>query len=146
MKAKPKEAVQRGMFAAMLRQVRRVPRGKVATYGDIAYAAGFPGAARQVAWALHAEGNGLLPWHRIVGAGGKILLTGEHGFEQRMRLQMEGVGFLGLRVNMAAHRQSFAAKPETASAGKAAQHAGAKAIGKKSAREVTGRSRARKGK
>jgi methylated-DNA-protein-cysteine methyltransferase-like protein len=94
------------MFADMLRQVRRVPRGKVATYGDIAYAAGYPGAARQVAWALHAASAGL-PWHRIVGAGGTILLPGEHGFEQRMHLQAEGVTFLGLKVNMAAHHHSF---------------------------------------
>ena len=98
------------MFADMLRQVRRVPRGKVATYGDIAYAAGYPGAARQVAWALHAQSAGNLSWHRIVGAGGRILLTGEQGFEQRMNLQAEGVGFLGLRVNMAAHHHSFHAE------------------------------------
>ena len=94
------------MFADMLRQVRRVPRGKVATYGDVAYAAGYPGAARQVAWALH-QGHGDLPWQRIVGAGGAILCTGELGFEQRMKLQAEGVGFLGLKVNMAVHRHSF---------------------------------------
>jgi methylated-DNA-protein-cysteine methyltransferase related protein len=102
-KEKPPKA---SMFAEMLQQVRRVPRGCVATYGDIAYAAGYPGAARQVAWALHAESVGL-PWHRIVGAGGKILLSGEHGFEQRLHLQAEGVQFLGLKVNMAAHRHTF---------------------------------------
>jgi methylated-DNA-protein-cysteine methyltransferase-like protein len=100
------------MFADMLRQVRRVPRGKVATYGDIAYAAGYPGAARQAAWALHAD-SVALPWHRIVGAGGAILLTGEHGFEQRMRLQAEGVRFLGLKVDMRAHRHSFFVEPSS---------------------------------
>lgn len=94
------------MFADILAQVRRVPRGKVATYGDIAYAAGYPGSARQVAWALHTSSHGL-PWHRIVGAEGKILLPGEGGFEQRMRLQSEGVQFIGLRVNMKEHRHSF---------------------------------------
>ena len=97
------------MFANLLAQVRRVPRGRVATYGDIAYAAGYPGAARQVAWALHTSSSGL-PWHRIVGADGKILLPGEGGFEQRMRLRAEGVEFLGLRINMKAHRHSFFAK------------------------------------
>jgi methylated-DNA-protein-cysteine methyltransferase-like protein len=95
-----------GMFAEMRRQVRRVPRGKVATYGDIAYAAGYPGAARQVAWALHLESRGL-PWHRIVGAGGAILLAGEQGFEQRMRLKAEGVAFAGLKVKMDVHRYLF---------------------------------------
>jgi methylated-DNA-protein-cysteine methyltransferase-like protein len=93
------------MFRAMLAAVRRVPHGKVATYGDIAYAAGFPGAARQAAWALHSSSPGV-PWHRIVGAGGKVLLTGEHGFEQRMRLQAEGVGFIGLRVDMRKHQHT----------------------------------------
>jgi len=103
---KGKKETANSMFVEMRRQVRRVPRGKVATYGDIAYAAGFPGAARQVAWALHGDSRGL-PWHRIVGAGGAILLGGEHGFEQRMRLEAEGVAFAGRKVKMAAHRHSF---------------------------------------
>ena len=94
-----------GMFQKMLRQVRRIPRGKVATYGDVAYAAGFPGAARQVAWALH--GSRGLPWQRVVGAGGKILLSGEAAMEQRFRLENEGVGFVGLRVNMKEHHFTF---------------------------------------
>ena len=95
------------MFERILRQVRRIPPGKVATYGDVAYAAGFPGAARQVVWALHSSSG--LPWHRVIGAGGKILLTGEAGFEQHMRLQQENVGFIGLRVDLKRHRfQLFA--------------------------------------
>jgi methylated-DNA-protein-cysteine methyltransferase-like protein len=96
------------MVPAMLKQVRRIPRGKVATYGDVAYAAGYPGSARQVVWALRSI-NGL-PWHRVLGAGGKILLPGEQGFEQRMRLQSEGVTFHGLRVAMEHHHYSFFAK------------------------------------
>ncbi len=94
-----------GMFDKILRQVRRIPRGKVATYGDVAYAAGFPGAARQVVWALHSSRG--LPWQRVVGAGGRILLTGEHGMEQRFRLENEGVTFVGLRVNMKEHHFRF---------------------------------------
>jgi methylated-DNA-protein-cysteine methyltransferase-like protein len=112
-----KGSLRTSMFGDMLRQVRSVPRGKVATYGDIAYAAGYPGAARQVAWALHAQSAGL-PWHRIVGAGGTILLTGEQGFEQRMHLRAEGVGFVGLKVNMAAHHHTFSGKKEKKSARK----------------------------
>lgn len=100
--------MKNGMFQKMLRQVRRIPRGKVATYGDVAYAAGFPGAARQVAWALHASSG--LPWQRVVGAGGKILLTGEAAMEQRFRLENEGVRFVGLKVEMRAHRFSFFAR------------------------------------
>jgi len=86
------------MFEKIKRMIALVPYGKVATYGQIAQLAGFPGAARQVAWALHNSSG--LPWHRIVGAGGKISLPGESGFEQRMRLQGEGVAFHGLRVDM----------------------------------------------
>ena len=93
-------------FRAFLSTIRRIPKGKVATYGDVAYASGFPGMARQVAWALHTSVPGV-PWQRVVGAGGKILLGGELGFEQRMRLQSEGVAFVGLRVNMDAHHHSF---------------------------------------
>jgi len=100
------------MFQRMLAAVRRIPAGKVSTYGDVAYAAGFPGAARQAAWALHASDH-TVPWQRVVGAGGKILCTGELGFEQRMRLENEGVGFIGLRVNMAAHQHSFFAPKNT---------------------------------
>ena len=115
--AHAKEPLKTSMFRDMLRQVSRVPRGKVATYGDIAYASGYPGAARQVAWALHAESAGL-PWHRIVGAGGKILLSGEQGFEQRLHLQAEGVSFLGLKVNMIAHHHSFTARKAAKTAAK----------------------------
>ena len=90
------------MFKKIAQTIRKIPKGKVATYGDVAYAAGFPGAARQVAWTLHQSRG--LPWQRVVGAEGKILLPGEAGFEQRMRLQQEGVQFLGMRVNMKLHR------------------------------------------
>ncbi len=138
-KAAKEKPLKTSMFADVLRQVRRVPRGKVATYGDIAYAAGYPGAARQVAWALHAESAGL-PWHRIVGAGGRILLPGEHGFEQRMHLQAEGVGFLGLRVNMVAHHHSFFPL-EKPSARKSANHAGGSVAAKKSSRRRSGSGR-----
>ena len=96
----------------MLRTLReticRIPKGKVSTYGDVARAAGFPGAARQVAWALH-NAPGVIPWHRVVGAGGNIRLPGNAGFEQRARLESEGVAFRGRRVHMALHAYDFAA-------------------------------------
>lgn len=97
------------MFRRIQQVIRRVPRGNVTTYGDVAYVAGYPGAARQVAWALH--GSSGLPWQRVVGKGGKILLRGEAAFEQRMRLRAEGVSFAGLRVRMDLHQhQWFRAK------------------------------------
>ncbi|MBV8205740.1 MAG: MGMT family protein [Acidobacteria bacterium] len=95
------------MFSRMQAVIRRIPIGKVSTYGAVASAAGYPGAARQVVWALRAPGSRGLPWHRVVGAGGRILLPSEDGFEQRLRLRAEQVGFLGDRVNMAAHEWAF---------------------------------------
>jgi len=81
--------------------VRAIPRGKVSTYGGVAQAAGFPGAARQVAATLR-RGFGL-PWQRVLGAGGQIKLTGDSAIEQRLRLEAEGVRFRGRRVDMKAH-------------------------------------------
>ena len=85
-----------GMFAKMLSTIRGIPKGKVATYGDVAAASGYPGAARQVVWALRA--GKAVPWHRVLGAGGRILLKGENGLEQRLRLRTEGVVIAGDRV------------------------------------------------
>lgn len=94
------------MMKLLRAAVRKIPKGKVATYGAVARAAGFPGAARQVAWALHGSGNAL-PWHRVVGAGGRILLAGDPGFEQKVRLRSEGVTFQGERVRMSLHEHRF---------------------------------------
>lgn len=102
----PSRKLSTGMFDRMLRVVARIPRGHVATYGDVAYAAGYPGAARQVAWALH--GSRGLPWQRVLGAGGRILLTGHPGLEQRLRLEQEGVAFHGLRVDLKRHHCPYA--------------------------------------
>ena len=82
--------------------IRRIPRGKVATYGQVAAVAGFPRAARQVVWALNAFQG--LPWHRVVGASGAIRLPGQQALEQRLRLELEGVTFRGRRVDMARHQ------------------------------------------
>ncbi len=87
------------MFEAIQATVRRIPRGKVSTYGAVAEAAGFPGASRQVVWALRAA-KMPLPWHRVIAAGGRIALPGEHGMEQRIRLEAEGVPFRGSRVDL----------------------------------------------
>jgi methylated-DNA-protein-cysteine methyltransferase related protein len=85
--------------------IRSIPRGKVSTYGSVARAAGFPGAARQVAAALRT-GFGL-PWQRVLGAGGEIKLRGDSAIEQRLRLEAEGVRFRGRRVDMKVHEFKF---------------------------------------
>ncbi len=98
------------MFAAIRNAVRKIPKGKVATYGQVARAAGYPGAARQVAWALRTSAANGLPWHRVVGTGGRILLTGASGMEQRMRLELEHVIFDGVRIRMSEHEFRFSSR------------------------------------
>jgi len=68
------------MLAHIRSIILKIPRGQVSTYGAIARAAGFPGAARQVVRAL--RNAQALPWHRVVAAGGRIALPGESGMEQ----------------------------------------------------------------
>lgn len=78
--------------------IARIPRGRVATYGALAEAAGYARAARLTVRALYRSSG--LPWHRVVAAGGRIALPGEDGREQRLRLEVEGVRFRGTRVRM----------------------------------------------
>ena len=92
--------------AAMRKAIRQIPRGKVASYSQVAAAAGYPLYHRQVAQLLRVAGNSL-PWQRVVGAGGEIKLKYEAGLEQRTRLEMEGVRFRGKRVDMAEHQHRF---------------------------------------
>jgi methylated-DNA-protein-cysteine methyltransferase-like protein len=92
--------------------IRNIPRGKVSTYGAVARAAGFPGAARQVVRAL--QGTHGLPWQRVVAAGGRIALPGERGFEQRLRLESEGVKFSGKKVRIKEFEHKFGKKKATA--------------------------------
>lgn len=81
--------------------VAQLPRGAVSTYGDVARAAGLPGRARQAGYALkHLPAGMHLPWHRVVGAGGKIVFPpGSSAFrEQARRLRSEGVAVVDGRV------------------------------------------------
>ena len=94
------------IFSRIRAAILEIPRGHVSTYGAIAGAAGYPGAARQVVRALQRAYG--LPWHRVVAAGGRIALPGESGMEQRFRLEAEGVHFSGRRVRMAEHEFKFA--------------------------------------
>lgn len=71
------------------------------TYGEVAAVAGFPRGARLTVRALWGADG--LPWHRVVAAGGRIALTGEDGYEQRLRLEVEGVSFRGGRVRIDLH-------------------------------------------
>ena len=92
--------------------ILKIPRGKVSTYGAIARAAGFPGAARQGVGALRQSQG--LPWHRVIAAGGRIALPGEQGLEQRFRLESEGVKFSGKKVRMKEFEFKFGKRKRSA--------------------------------
>lgn len=85
--------------------VRRIPRGRVASYGQVARLAGLPGRARLVGRAL-AEvpvETAPLPWHRVINAQGRISLTGVAGREQRKRLRAEGITLHKGRIDLRRH-------------------------------------------
>ncbi|WP_440848446.1 MGMT family protein [Salinisphaera sp. SWV1] len=82
--------------------VRRIPPGRVATYGQIARRVGRPRAARQIGYALHRCPPGL-PWHRVINAQGRISLPADStaALTQRRRLIEEGVIFVDGRIDLA---------------------------------------------
>ncbi len=92
--------------AAFRRAIKQIPKGKVATYGQVAAAAGYPLYHRHVAQFLQRNGR-TVPWQRVVGAGGALKLKFEAGLEQRTRLEMEGERFRGKRVDMVEHQHQF---------------------------------------
>ena len=80
----------------ILAVVRRIPQGRVATYGQVAALAGFPGHARQVGYALHDLPDGTdVPWQRVINARGEVSPRASPGREgyQRHLLEEEGVVF-----------------------------------------------------
>jgi methylated-DNA-protein-cysteine methyltransferase-like protein len=93
--------------AAFRRVILTIPSGKVSTYGRVAAAAGYPLYHRAVARLLRSDPPDILPWHRVLGAGGEIKLRGDAAKEQRSRLKMEGIHFSGKRVDMDTHEHIF---------------------------------------
>ena len=97
----PSPAAGTSTFHSIWRVVSRIPRGRVATYGQVARMAGLPGAARTVGWALGALPGGAridsraIPWHRVINASGRISPrardAGGEGGRQARRLAGEGV-------------------------------------------------------
>jgi methylated-DNA-protein-cysteine methyltransferase-like protein len=82
------------LYEKIYSTIRKIPRAKVATYGQIAKLAGLGPNARSVGYALHAlTPEKRVPWHRVVGASGKISLRGERMAIQRKLLESEGVEF-----------------------------------------------------
>lgn len=90
---------------AVYRLVGRIPKGQVATYGQIATLLGYPRAARAVGQAMrHVPPH--LPWHRVVNAQGGISLRGNVGsmLTQRLLLEQEGVPVRRGRIRLRQHR------------------------------------------
>jgi methylated-DNA-protein-cysteine methyltransferase-like protein len=82
------------LFPRIYEVVRQVPRGRVASYGQIAEIVGAGSDARMVGYAMHATPEGSdVPWQRIVNREGKISIPGQGGAIQRMRLEAEGIAF-----------------------------------------------------
>jgi methylated-DNA-protein-cysteine methyltransferase related protein len=83
------------------RLVKRIPRGHVTTYGEVARRLRFRGGARAVGYAMAAcpSGRGI-PWHRVVGAGGHLIIREPYGSLQRRMLESEGVTINGSRIDM----------------------------------------------
>lgn len=101
-----RSAKSAGFFESVWRLVRRVPPGRVVTYGQVAAMLGHPRAARTVGWAMHSlpEG-GDVPWWRVLNAQGRSSIDClEHSADlQRQLLEQEGVvfdqkGYVDLRI------------------------------------------------
>lgn len=90
----------------ILTAIRSIPKGKVASYSQVAAAAGYPLHHRLVVRLLRNSGD-RLPWQRVLGSGGFIRLRGAAALEQRTRLELEGVAFKGKRVDLEQHQHVF---------------------------------------
>lgn len=93
-------------YARILATVRKIPRGRVATYGQIAALSGFPKQPRLAGYALHHAGDGALPWHRVINAQGRLSFPSDSDTYQKQkdRLEAEGVPLLSGRVDLERYR------------------------------------------
>ena len=86
------------------RLVQRIPRGRVLTYGALAKALCLPGGARTAGRAMGATPNGKgVPWHRVLGANGKILIREPYASLQKKLLESEGISVVESRINVKKH-------------------------------------------
>jgi methylated-DNA-protein-cysteine methyltransferase-like protein len=101
----PTMAARSDPYRRIYAVVQRIPRGRIATYGQIAQLAGLGGHARQVGYALHSlDAGDRIPWHRVLNAQGRVSLRAEPGGDrvQRALLEREGVRFdAGGRADLA---------------------------------------------
>jgi methylated-DNA-protein-cysteine methyltransferase-like protein len=98
-------------WSPVYKLVKQIPRGRVTTYGSLARALRLRGGARAAGRALAATPKGKgIPWHRVVGHGGKLLIREPYASLQRKLLESEGATVLEARVKMAAHEWKPAKK------------------------------------
>jgi methylated-DNA-protein-cysteine methyltransferase related protein len=91
-------------WAPVYEFVKQIPRGRVITYGGLAKALRLRGGARSAGRAMAASPSGKgVPWHRVVGFGGKLLIREPYASLQRKLLESEGVQMTERRVNMKLH-------------------------------------------
>ena len=95
------QSVNRSIYRPIYRLVSRIPRGSVLSYGDVGRLVGT--GPRQVAAAMRGCPVGV-PWHRVVGSGGKIRTPGEYAWMQQERLMAEGIRFRGLGFSYEVYR------------------------------------------
>jgi len=89
--------------------VKKIPRGRVTTYGALAKALRLRGGARAAGHAMAACPAGKsIPWHRVVGAGGRLLIREPHSSLQQRLLETEGIIINGKRVDMKKYEWSGA--------------------------------------
>jgi methylated-DNA-protein-cysteine methyltransferase-like protein len=87
---------RKSLYARFYEIIQQIPEGKVATYGQIATLAGYPGYARQVGYSLNSiPENTDVPWHRVINSRGQISIRKIGGYDrvQRVLLEKEGVIF-----------------------------------------------------
>ena len=102
----PRAASRSPIFAEIWSTVRHIPRGKVASYGEIARLSGFIGQARRVGYALRSAPPGMrLPWHRVVNSEGRISLPKGDGSYQRQKrlLEKEGISLKAGKIDLQKH-------------------------------------------
>src|ERR1700684_2383063 len=97
------------------RLVKKVPKGRVTTYGAVAKALRLRGGARVVGYAMACcpSGQGI-PWHRVVGAGGRLLISEPHASLQRRLLETGGVAMGRRRIDMDRYAWSLSKKKQRA--------------------------------
>lgn len=83
------------------RLIKKIPRGRVTTYGGLAKALRLPGGARAAGYAVAATPKGRgIPWHRVIGAGGRVRVPEPYASLQRRLLETEGVEFEDGTIDM----------------------------------------------